>query len=189
MKKKAEISQTLCEKHAGVIVKLANKYWWKLPPHVRVSYDVEDMISELTVHLLKREVYFQRSRGATSTFAWTVVENFCWVIIKRETWQKRFTNGTVSLDIPRDEQSVEVLDALASLDQQQKLRESKKAVEQMIRFASDELREALSDLLTAHHYRLHRYCRREELQHEVQKIAKTHNVSIDDFRTVLSSLV
>jgi DNA-directed RNA polymerase specialized sigma24 family protein len=169
-----------------ILIKLALRYWKQLPPHVKCSYDLEDMLSDMVLYVIKRSEKYSSGRGAPSTFTWTVAENYCRTLLKRETWQKRATEGMSYIDAP-------LLDGLSPRllseeSYQCKLNASRKAVEMMIRFASDELREALSDLLTAKRSRYGQYMQQEMLAQEVRKLAKRHNISADDFRTVMQGL-
>lgn len=134
-------------------------------------------------------------------------------MIKRETYAKRQVESITSIDREPGEFDDELLNALVQSDHERQLRESRKAVETMIRFASEELREALSDLLTLEQcnykhylteplsesrsqsvpdviYRRHvrQQQLRQRLQREVQKLRTEHNVSINDFRMVMQGL-
>lgn len=169
-------------RHEGIIVKLVTRYYRLLPAHVKASYGLDDMVGDVTLQVLRRQHKFSAARSSAtgSTFVWRVAENYCRTLVNRHQWACRRTAGMVP---------VEDLRNLASQDNQRRIRESRQAVERMIEFASEELREALSDILTVHRATLHQHLRKEQLQQEVQLLAKRHRVRGDDFRMVLAHLV
>ncbi len=155
---------------------------------MRVTYEFSDMIQEVTMHVLAKRKYYNKKRGRESTFVWRVVENQCRVILSRQHWAKRNTE-TLSFDIPREEYTSPLRNALKVYDQERQLRESRIAVERMLQFSSAELREAWSDLLTLQRLKLNRYTKIEPLKEEARKLARLHHVTADDFRRVIASLV
>ncbi len=140
------------------------------------------------MHVLAKMKHYNRKRGKPTTFVWWVVENQCKVILSRQHWAKRNAE-LLSFDVPKEEYTTPLRNALKVYDQERQLRESRIAVERMLQFSSAELREAWSDLLTLQRLKLNRYTKIEPLKEEARKLARLHHVTADDFRRVLQRLV
>lgn len=69
----------------GVVVKVVSKYWPVLPSHVKVWYDLSDMIDDGVCNLLKYRDQFDPSKASPSTFIYTITQRFCWKMIDRHT--------------------------------------------------------------------------------------------------------
>ncbi len=175
------------ERHTGIIWKKVGKYHHLLPFHVRATYDFYDMVSEVTMHVLSRQKYYSKKRGKEVTFVGFIAENQCRVILSRQRWAKRNAE-TLSFDVPKEEYTSPLRNALKVYDQERQLRESRLAVERMLQFSSAELREAWSDLLTLERLKLNRYTKIEPLKEEARKLAQLHHVTADDFRRVIKGL-
>lgn len=152
--------------------------------HVRSGYGLDDMVQDLNQHMLQQKHHFQKERGSSSTFVYRILENRCRDIAKSHIMAKRKAQEVVSLDWP-----TEVPLILAQEDEERRLQQSRMAVETFIQFASDPLKELVGDLFGFRRYRYSMHMDQPSLQQEARKLAYTHHVTIDDFRTVIKKLL
>jgi len=61
----------------GVIVAVVMKYWLVVPMSVKVWYDLEDMVNDAVVHLMKARSNYDQAKCSAETFAYIVTRNFC----------------------------------------------------------------------------------------------------------------
>ncbi len=170
-------SDEIVTSNLGIIMKLAYKYWRMLPPAVMAHFDVEDMISEIVTHVVKVSYAYHKRRGMSSTFVWKVAENHCKVILQKYSTKKRRAFQV----LPE-----EVLATMSAPDSILKLTEARHGVEQVIRFASDNLRRALSDLLEGGDLFSLKYNR--AAREELRELAHVHHVSFNDFCLVMGRM-
>lgn len=109
-----------------------------LPVSVRSYYDPEDMIADVAFHVFKKSGLFNPEKARESTWVQHVTDNKCKSILAHHTAQRYSACETVELT-SEVWSGVRAPSTLA-------LREAKSAVERVIQFGSDEVREFL-DLL------------------------------------------
>lgn len=160
----------------GIIARRALFYWKNLPASVRAYYDAEDMISDVTVRVVKVASGFLSSKAKSSTWVWYIADNECKAICYRFGRQKR-SAVTVSLDEVLTEKTP------SPEDQYRKL-EAKVAVERVIEYASDDLRDYISDFFS----RSLRRKPRPEVAAELRHLSRRHNACFRDFQLVYRSL-
>ena len=162
--------------HFGIIAKLSFRYWKLLPPHVRSFFDVEDMISEVTLQVVIASQKYSPRRGRPSTFVHNVAENHCHTIVGKHKLKKRLATEVIPLELlgPR----------LVSPSEALLWRESRMAVEKILADASFNLRNALEAFLSVRQIkRIHR-CDIEELKLLVRK----HGVTYQNLHFVLNRI-
>lgn len=90
---KLQPDNDLIAANLGIVVRIASTYWRRLPAHLRSVYDIEDLVSEIVLHLLQKQSSYRPSRGAASNFVWHVSENCCRSLLQHHYQKKR--RGTV----------------------------------------------------------------------------------------------
>lgn len=87
----------IAARHLGIIAQ-RSLYWYRiLPPYVKNSYDVEDMISDVVLHVISRAHHHNSDRGKESTFVWHTADNKCKSIIMHWRTKQYSACGTVEL--------------------------------------------------------------------------------------------
>jgi len=160
--------------HGGIIVKVATKYWKRLPPGVRAVYDIDDMVQDVVVRVIQAAPKFDTKRGlAGSTFVQCVAQNECATIVNRFNTQKRAPQVVVALDEAR---------AVSARDFYLEFSQRKEPVEHVVRNASVGLRRALSVMIERHEFRILPDTMLAELRDLVKRYGATH----DDLREVFA---
>jgi hypothetical protein len=156
IKQQTHHTKTMAEKNLGIIASRVLYYHRRLPQHVRVAYDVEDMIQEVVLHVVSvtgkmalelqkdgtiANVFmgssFDAGRARDTTWTWHVANNRCKAIMLRYNL-KRNTADVVSLTSEVEQR----LKANSVVE----LREARSAVERVIEVASDGAAELLSQI-------------------------------------------
>ncbi len=162
----------------ALINAVASNYWWKLPPHVRAWYGVDDMVSECLLRLIWAFPRYRSDRASQSTFIYTAARNQCREICEHYRAQKR-TGVMVSVEDQVFLHSPNLT----------KYRESTTAVEAILAEASDLLLDFLSCIYTGNAEVAKTILDRNRftLQTEMQRLAKKHSATLNDFVLVLKS--
>lgn len=121
--------RTLAEKHLGIIAERCKRHWASLPPRVRASYDMEDMLGDAVAHVLTVQHKHDPKRAKESTFVFHVADNKCKSILAKYSSKKVTPPGEL-LDL-------EDLSAIEDPDAEARLQEAKNAVERVIERGSD----------------------------------------------------
>jgi DNA-directed RNA polymerase specialized sigma24 family protein len=162
-----------------------------LPQSVRNHYDVEDMVSDVIMHVLAQSPKHDSTRGKESTFVWWTADNKCKAILR--FWQKQMRAGAL-VEI-EDEygavykrgscETVALTDLVARtlphVDTSPDYLRALDAVERVIEYASDAVLDVLEELLSG---RLRRTVS-DDLIAELQTLTARHNASMVDFMRVL----
>ncbi len=180
-------------RHLGIITTRVVKWHKFLPPSVRSHYDVDDMISDVVMHVLAQSPKHNAVRGKESTFVWWTADNKCKCILK--FYQKQIRAGApVQVE---DEygnvfmrgscMTVELSDVMSRtlpcVDQGPEFVRALNAVERVIEYSSDAVCDLLEKLLTG------TLTRREidtDLISELRIVVTQHGATMDDFLRVLS---
>ena len=167
-------------------------HWHRcLPQSVRNHYDVEDMVSDVIMHVLAQSPKHDAARGKESTFVWWTADNKCKAILK--FWQKQMRAG-VPVEV-EDEygavykrgscETIALTDlvsrTLPHVDTSPEYMRALDAVERVIEYASDAALDVLEDLLSGGL----RYAVPADLVAELRTLAASHGATMDDFTRVL----
>jgi DNA-directed RNA polymerase specialized sigma24 family protein len=190
-KVKSKASDQLVVQNLGIVAERVLRYWHLLPPNVRSIYDVEDMINDVILHVVRKSAHYTKRRAKSTTFIHHIADNRCKDILAFYSVKKR-TGIMIALDSEehilagilledsRNQMSVtsaelpaqEAVDRVALL-------ESVARVERVIAYSSPELREFLYQLF---HQNPSRPGKR--LLTELQEIVHSVGASYEDFRLV-----
>lgn len=151
-------TETLAERNLGIIAGRVIHHYPRLPRHIQVSYDIEDMVQEVVLHVVSvtgktvqelqedgttiANVYvgssFDPNRAKSTTWTWHVADNRCKAILVRYK-QKRHTADVIAIT-PLVERR------LYSAQSEVELRSARSAVERVIEVASAGAAELLSQI-------------------------------------------
>lgn len=127
------------EQYLGIVGKVVCQFWHKLPPAVRTWYDIDDMVSDCVIQVLRVKSKYSPSRGCVSTFIYTVARNHCKQIIESHMQHKR---QAVLLYLDADVMFHNLLPARTALPDQRM--RAKETFELLLSRGSDDLRQTLS---------------------------------------------
>lgn len=160
----------MIQDHMGIICKLALQYWPCLPTNAKVAFDLEDMIEDIVLQLLKALPKYSPERGKQSTFVWSVARGHCIYLMSHFNCKSRNTIIT----------SIDVEEARNLSTQEQPGYASREAVERVIEHSSDDLRRVLELLFNGNLGGID-----GPLVEEFRSVAKKHNACYNDFLFVL----
>jgi hypothetical protein len=141
----------LVTRHLGIIASRV-LYWYRaLPLHVKNAYDVEDMIGDVVLHVVKRSHHHNITRGKESTFVWHTADNKCKSIIQH--WRTKQYSACETVELTPDlfrkvtgyesnqDQEVEYSEYVAPIPNpdSEQFCHSLNAVERVIERSSDQL--------------------------------------------------
>ncbi len=163
----------LAQRHLGIAAKLCLKYYRYLPNDVKSYYDLDDMIADVVLHVFKKSSQYNSSKSKESTWVWHVVDNKCKSILGH--FQTKQYTAMQTVELPADiSEKLQVGTRRES--------EAKNAVERMIQYGSDEVRDFLDRIFNAKPIKL-------VPAYELQQLAKQYSVSLTDLMIVLHSVV
>lgn len=180
-------------RHLGIITQRVVNWHKCLPQSARNHYDIDDMISDVVMHVLAQSPKHDASRGRESTFVWWTADNKCKCILK--FWQKQMRAGApVEME---DEygavykrgscETVGLTDVVARTlscaDEGPEYIRALDAVERVIEYSSDAALDVVEAILAG---TLGRRNVPDGLVAEVRATAARHGASMDDFLRVLS---
>jgi hypothetical protein len=159
------------KQYRGLVVRAAQRHWYRLPRHVQTWYGLDDLVEDLALTVVSNfDTRYDPSRAKVSTFVSMVAQSRCTTIIgffnaKRrshipELFDELTQSGTLSLG-----PAYEAIEAM----------------ERVIEYASDGLRVALSDLINTQARTIPR-----EFWSELRYLVHKHHMSRRDFESVLS---
>ena len=172
-KKTREAESNLVNRHLGIIAKHCGRFWRLLPAETRAFYDVEDMISDVVIHVLRRSQQYDASIAKESTWVWHIAENRCKSIVGHYQTKQYTACKTVEL-------TTEVKDSIHYSTRRES--EAKSAVERMIQYGSDEVRDFLDRLFNSKRITIIPV-------YELQTLAKQYSVTLTDLMIVLRRVV
>jgi len=175
-------------RHLGIIVQRVNFWYRSLPGAARNSYDFEDMVSEVTLHVCTKAHKYSAEKAKESTWVFYVADNCCREILSRYNTRSRhaveereFADLTAK-DI-RKHLSVESFESFL------RERMAFNVVERVIEQSSDQLRELLAILLQGDVHRKKDLPRNiSGLVEELRMRARQQHASFDDFLLVYRSV-
>lgn len=172
----------LAQRHLGIIAQRAIFWHRTLPDSVKIYYDVEDMIGEVVLHVIKRSHLHNIARGKESTFVWHTADNRCMSILMHYKTKQFTACGTVELtpelmkstSIPNTQSDIEFSNSL-------------NAVERVIEFASDRLLTLIEQIFTGtvelQNFRSSSTYTNDTFE-EFKKIAASQSATLEDFLRV-----
>lgn len=166
--------------HLGIIVSRVAAYWKYLPQTVRNFYDLEDMVSDCVLHVIRVSHRYDPNKAKSSTWVWHVANHYCEDLRDHfQTQQYVSFEYSVQLDQPvLGDDSEQNRELPAPTDTR---RVSFDAVEKVIEYGSDELLELLNDIF----YRgINIRKIPEYLANEFRRLADQHSADYDDFIAV-----
>lgn len=178
-------------RHLGIITQRVVKWHKFLPQSTRNHYDIEDMVSDVVMHVLAHSPKHTVARGRESTFVWWVADNKCKSILK--LWQKQMRAGA-PVRVEEDGvvymrgscMTVELSDVMARklicIDDGPEFVRALNAVELVIEYSSDAVLELLECLLSG---TLNKRDVPVELIHELRATTTKHGATLDDFMHVM----
>jgi hypothetical protein len=177
----------LAHRHLGIITKVCYKYWRLLPAHVHGHLDLETMIMD-TIGVVTRDGarYYNATKAKESTFVYLMAESYGRNVLTRYKLGKRAANGMLQLDQPAPGEETPVYSRKdrrhLSLDPVEAYwLDSKKALECLLLFASEELRAALDAFFNTRKFSVFR----EGHLTELRSLAVSHGVTREDFAAAL----
>jgi len=170
-------SQSLAEKNVGLIAQRVLIFWRHLPERARYFYDVEDMISDAVVHVLRKSAQYDPQRARESTWIQRVTDNFCRDRLQHYTTRQYTHCATVDMT-PAVENHIQTKDFNA-------LRNAREAVERVIEYSSDPVLDFLELLFEGIVVRKPSRI----IQEELKTVARKRGATCDDFITVLRNFV
>lgn len=170
----------LAVRHLGIIAQRC-LFWYKsLPNHVKISYDVEDMIGDVVLHVIKRAHFHDVARGKESTFVWHTADNCCMSILQHHSTKQYSVCQTLELtnDVMR------TVHGFPNPDTDQDFCISLNAVERVIEKASDALLNLIDQIFAGtvdpQRFRTSNTHVDDTLE-EFKKVAASQSATLDDF--------
>jgi hypothetical protein len=85
-------SKDLAIRHMGIIAQRCRYWWVRMPPRVRVWYELDDMIGDVVLHVFSVSHKYDPSVAKDSTFVYHVADNYC---LKLLGWHQRQQRGWI----------------------------------------------------------------------------------------------
>jgi len=150
-------------------------YYRSIPQNVRNGYDLEDMIQEVTLHVVRKTDKYSPAKAKESTWVWAVANRKCLELIANFNAQKYTAGESIEL-------SAEVINRYptASFERQ---RSAMDAVERVIEIGSDRLQDFIEGLLSGKFRHLVEIP--DGISIELAETARRCAASTDDFLLVL----
>lgn len=161
--------------HLGICAKVCKKYYFILPADVRSYYDLDDMISDVVLHVFKKSALYDASKSKESTWVWHVADNKCKSILGHHTTKQYTAMKTVELT-PEMSKRLHV--------SPRREEEAKNAVERLIQYGSDEVRDFLDKIFNSKCHAI-----RSVPVYELTSLATLYAVSLPDLLIVLQCFV
>lgn len=157
--------------HYGIIVKIANRYWYRLPPHTQAWYGKDDLVHDVVCHVVVALRKYDNRKAKASTFIYVTARNYCRQTV--DYYQTRKRNAVV-VELPQD--------VVSSFDFSRCLN-ARMGVENVLADASDELRRLLAAVFGERRHR-RIAAPSEACCAELRKLACKHAVCYRDFLAV-----
>ncbi len=135
-------------------------------------YDIEDMVSDVVLHVVQKSDKYDQSKARESTWVWHVAENKCKSILGHHSSKQYTAMKTVDL-------TVDVRDTNQS---DYRRDQAKNAVERLIEFGSDEVRDFLDRLFNSKPIT-------SIPVYEIRCLARRYSISFWDLKIVLDSVL
>ena len=175
MTKKQQYQLALADRHLRLIAQLCRSYWRSLPAHVQVYLDLEELIGDTVLVVVKSSHKYDDNRGAETNFVHWVAESHLRNTLTKYKQPKRTATEVVPIeDWNGGSTPASHLGWL----------EAKGGVERVLQFASESLREALSRFFTERKISVVP----KDCLDELRGLVHQQNVSRDDFAAVLRVL-
>ncbi len=199
MRGKEHVSQSplairkMATRHLGIITQRVLHWHKYLPQSTRNHYDVEDMVSDVVMHVIAQSPRHDATRGKESTFVWWTADNKCKCILK--FWQKHMRAGT-PVEVEDNGvmytrgscTTVSLTDIVARtlpcVDEGPEVSHAMIAVECVIEVSSDAVLDVLELLLSG---TLGKRRVPEEVISEIRDTSNKFGVTMDDFMRVIAT--
>jgi len=151
-----------------------NRWYRFIPMCIKSFYDYEDMVNDVILHLRRRQHCYSPEKAQLSTWVYQVSHHYCRDIVQRYQRAKRNAE-MVEIDDP---------ETPFQIGQESFLRQRQafNAVERVIEFGSDAVKDLVEALLSGQATRerdLPEHAR--EAIGELQKVAKNVHANVEDF--------
>lgn len=187
-------SSDIATKNLGLVYQRC-LYWYKrLPPEVKVYYDLEDMVNDVVLHVFRMRHKYDDSRGKDSTWVWHTADNKCKSILSHHRTRQYSACDTVKIEdnVPNTDTSLSTrLTAPDTMEQ----REALNAVEKVIEASSDAARDLLEQIFSCApeeglSLKISLDCiQTSEVAHELRWLAARCSATLQDFITVYHTAV
>ncbi len=167
--------RSMAEENFGIITKVAYHYWHSLPPYITSHVDLEDLVEDIVLQVIRVSAKYDKKRGLPSTFVWSIAKTQCLLLLQKYTSKMR---NAVTVGIEDCGWTFGVDDSFIRYE------EAKYGVEKIIKLSSDDLRRALSCMIEEH--RICGFTR--AVRRELVVLSKRHGVSMEDYRIVLGGV-
>lgn len=131
--------QEIATRHLGIIASCCITHWKRFPLDVKTFYDLEDMISDVVLHVVKVAEKYDARKAKESTWVHHVSSNYCKTLVSMRKVKRFSACQTVELT-PAQELSLKAL-SMEEVDR------AIDAVEAFISIASDGALDLLEQVL------------------------------------------
>lgn len=166
--------------YRNLVLKLAWEYWRKLPASVKLWLDVDDLIEDVYVFVLKSAARkFDPTRGSQTHFLWHGIRNFLFAFHRSQIRQKRFALQAVPIEsieseLQEDDNNIETMHA-------------KECLSRTYEQASTELRAEIVQWFTEQSFDVHWSIDARAAYREFERIARSNRLTPDDCLKLLRS--
>lgn len=95
-----ESKNALAVRHLGIITARVLHWWRFLPPSTQRYYDVEDMVGDVILHVIRVRNRYDPDTAMESTFVHHIADNKCLSILSHYRTRKLSACETISIDDP-----------------------------------------------------------------------------------------
>ncbi len=173
--------KNMASRHLGIISQRALAHWRRLPAAARSWYDVEDMIGDVVLHVVRVSRKHDPAKARESTWVWHVADNRCRTIVHHYRTKQYAACETVELT-PFLEGRVRAESTLCR-------RESIDVVERVLEAGSDAVCDLLEMLFSGKVEpcaALDAYLRKDaSVVEELRSLVRDCGATLDDFSAAL----
>lgn len=130
--------KSLSQKHLGVIYSRCLYYWRMLPPYFKNFYSVEDLVSDVVLHVFCKRAQYDPRKAKEVTWIYHVTDNYCRSVCIKASRICRFA-PTVDLT-PEGMRQIAAQERLTR-------RESRECLEKVMMYCSESALDLLSSIL------------------------------------------
>ena len=159
------------------------RYYYHIPQNTRNSYDVDDMIADVVLHVAKQASKYRPGRAKESTWVWRVAEWKCLEILSHFSC-KKYAGTLFELDLATESERAKQINARFSQQlstaSSERQSEAINALERMIESSSDCVLDLIEKLLEGRVVKPPK-----EVVQEFRETARSCSATVEDFRLVL----
>lgn len=175
---------SIATRHLGIISQRC-LYWWKyLPPRTRCWYEVEDMVGDVVLRVVKVSHKFDPEKAKESTWVHHLADNMCRSILKKHQCQRLAACETVELTPLLSRR-------LEQEEDSYRRRNAARAVERVLELGSSALCDLIEIIFTGRIYLAsddaieHWKYLDNDLYEELATLTEHCSATVEDFETVL----